>query len=93
MDWDQADRLCVVGGALRLLNGFTVSRNKRVMFFTFDPLYAYASVTSASAKAYVAYGNTGSKIGRKNSGNPSICMFIHSLPRKSTELVELEAAA
>ena len=37
---DQADRLCAVLGALRLLNVFVDSRNERVLFFTFVKIVA-----------------------------------------------------
>ena len=35
---EQADGLCVVRGALRLLNVFAGSRNERVLFFTFGEI-------------------------------------------------------
>ena len=50
---EQADGLCVVRGALRLLNVFAGSRNERVLFFTFGEigttLRVRAAFTSASA--------------------------------------------
>ncbi len=75
---EQADGLCVVRGALRLLNLFAGSRNVRVVFFTFGEIGAtnsYATGTSASAEASIAYGNKESKIGRKFSGSPSTNKF------------------
>ncbi len=35
---EQADELCVVRGALRLLNVFAGSRNERVLFFSFGEI-------------------------------------------------------
>ncbi len=58
MAMDQADGMCVVGGALRYLNGLTVSRSKRVLLFIglrfrvelmYQPLHEFATINSAYA--------------------------------------------
>ena len=55
-------------GVFRSRIDYTVSGYRRVLFFyigqIYWPLYAYATVTSESAEASVAYGNTESEIGR-----------------------------
>ena len=53
----------------------------------------YGTATLASVKASVAYGNTGSKIGRKIPRRPSTCKFGIFLPRRLLEQKKLEAAA
>ena len=68
----------MVGGALLILIFLMVSRRKGSCFLheiSYTPLSAYATVTSASAEASVAYGNTELKIGKKLSGPPSSNKF------------------
>ncbi len=52
---DQADGLCVLIGAVRLINGFPVSWNKRVMFFTFDEIGATLRVRATSISVSAPY--------------------------------------
>ena len=47
-------------------------------------LYAYAIVTSTYAEASVAYGNTKSEIGIKNTERPSTCKFVLYSPLEIT---------
>ncbi len=69
---------------------------KRVLFkylVRWGQLYEYATVTSTYAEAYVAYGNTGSKIGRTFSRRPQLASFKKILPRKSLKQMDLDVAA
>ena len=65
---ERCSRLCVAGGLLRRLNNYTVSWEKRVLFFsTGFVLYAYATSTSASAEVFVSYVVTGDLAGDTNT--------------------------